>query len=188
MQRHKMPIPQPKTNLKLPNAKEILNKTTQYFLAIEGKKMQWLPPYDQVADWLTDNKGKGLLLYGNVGQSKTTLIRYVLPAILLQYHQKVTTVHDIGQLNTQEKLDHTKTKKIISLDDIGTESTLRDYGSTIEPFAQLIDHAEKYNTLLLISTNLGKDQLIARYGDRVFERILTTTHRILFTGKSLRTQ
>jgi len=49
-----------------------------------------------------------------------------------------------------------------------------------------MDAVEKYAKLIIISTNLTKSELKDRYGERVYERLISTTKRIEFTGKSLR--
>lgn len=184
MQRHQMPVPRGRTIIKIPNAHQVLKNAMQYFLSLEGRKMQWLKAYDEVADWLSGNKGRGLFLYGSVGQGKSILSRYVIPAIFLKYTNRVVSVYDIDEMNA--KLDEVKRKKFISLDDIGTEATINNFGNKREAFAEIIDNVEKQNNLVVISTNLSKEAIVERYGDRVFDRIVATTRRILFTGESLR--
>lgn len=61
----------------LPNAKEILDAGLQHFL---GSSYKWLPEYDNVADWLTDNNGQGLFCMGNCGRGKTTIACKYFPA------------------------------------------------------------------------------------------------------------
>ena len=137
-----------------------------------------------MAKWLENNEGKGLLLYGDCGQGKSLLSRFILPAILLQYHNKVVTSFDVQEMNT--RLDAVLMKKIVSLDDIGTEAMINDFGNKRMAFAEIVDQAEKKGKLLIISTNLNKDKLIEMYGERVFDRLCKLTKRILFTGKSMR--
>ena len=50
---------QNRVHISIPNARERLEAGLHHFL---GDKAQWLPAYDKVAEWLTDNKGRGLLL------------------------------------------------------------------------------------------------------------------------------
>ena len=49
-----------------------------------------------------------------------------------------------------------------------------------------MDAAEKYRKLVIVSTNLNGDQIVARYGQRVMERIISVTRRIEFKGQSQR--
>lgn len=184
MKLHGMKTPPKALRIQIPNAEKWLKSAMDYFVKKERKQLVWLSPYNEVADWLTDSKGKGLLLYGDVGQGKTMLSRYAIPAILLKVFRKIVSVYDVNEMNA--KLDEVKGKRIISLDDIGTDTTLNDFGNKREAFAEIMDNAEKTGQIVIISTNLGKDELIHRYGDRVFDRIIATTRRVEFKGQSLR--
>ena len=144
----------------------------------------WLSEYDKVTEWLSDNRGRGLFLFGNCGQGKSMLCRYVLPAILLSYCHKVVSVFDTQQMNAQ--LDHVLSRHIISLDDIGTEEVINVFGNKRMAFAEIMDAAEKDGKLLIISSNLSVKELQERYGERTLDRIRATTTRILFNGKSFR--
>ncbi|WP_236264068.1 hypothetical protein [Dysgonomonas sp. Marseille-P4677] len=84
------------------------------------------------------------------------------------------------------RIDYVLSRHIISLDDIGTEEVCNQYGNKRLAFAEIMDAAEKYNKLLIVSTNLSVDDIRRRYGERVLDRIKATTHRVLFEGESLR--
>lgn len=185
MKSHGMKLPSDKVYFNISNSREILYSALGYFIGREGKKVIWLPEYEKVASWLSDNQGRGLFLYGNCGRGKSILCRYALPAILLKYAGKVVSVFDIQDMNRD--IDLVLSKHIISLDDIGTEELSVKYGEKRMAFAEIIDAAEKNGKLVIISTNLNEDELKARYGDRVYERIISTTMRVLLVGKSLRT-
>lgn len=185
MRAHGMKLPSDKVDFAIPNAREILFSAMSYFLRKENKSVVWLPEYEQVASWLSDNKGHGLFLYGNCGRGKSVLCRYALPAILLKYARKVVNVFDIQDMNRD--IDLVLSKHIISLDDIGTEEVSVKYGEKRMAFAEIMDATEKEGKLVIVSTNLDAEDLRGRYGDRVLERIKSTTTRVKFVGKSLRT-
>lgn len=184
MKRHGMKLPKEKVMVRVPQAKAVLGSAMTYFLKHEGANMLWLPEYADVADWLTDNRGRGLFLYGNCGRGKSLLCRYVLPAILLKYGQRVVTAFDAQEMNRD--IDFVLSKHLISLDDVGTEEQSVKYGERRLAFAEIMDAAEKYNKLVIVSTNLSVDDVKKRYGDRILDRILSTTTRVLFEGGSLR--
>lgn len=184
MQLHKMKVPNTKVQISIPNAKKALSETMKYILKYDGKEMIWIEPYNEVAEWLSDNKGLGLFMYGNCGLGKSVLARYVLPAIILQELNKVVTVYDMNYLNAN--IDEALAKRIICLDDVGTEEMSVKYGERRLAFAEIMDMAEKNNNLVIVTTNLNMDDLRNRYGDRVLDRIKSTTKRVLFTGKSFR--
>ena len=49
-----------------------------------GERAQWPDDYDQVAQWLTDNKGKGLMLIGDCGRGKSMITTEILPDLFRQ--------------------------------------------------------------------------------------------------------
>lgn len=184
METHGMSLPSSLIKIGISDARSVLKDCFSYFLSAQGKTFVWQSEYDEVAAWLTGNEGRGLFLYGDCGRGKSFLARYVLPAIILNYMQKVVSVYDVQQMN--RNLDEVLTKHIISLDDIGTEEVSMQYGNRRFAFAEVMDAAEKYGKLVIISTNLSRDEIVRRYGERVFERIISMTRRIEFKGKSLR--
>lgn len=184
MRLHRMPMTADRIYMKVPDARNILYRALEYFLAKDGTKAQWLPEYDRVAEWLTDNQGKGLFLYGNCGRGKSLLCRQVIPAILLHACRKVVKIYDMQEMN--HKLDEVLTKGIISLDDIGSEEMMIKYGERRLAFAEIMDAAEKSGKIVIVSTNLTSDQIRSQYGDRVLDRIKAITTRVLFKGDSLR--
>ncbi|WP_165022231.1 hypothetical protein [Dysgonomonas sp. ZJ279] len=184
MERHGMKLPQSKIKVKIKNAQQVLESALIYFLKREDKDMIWLPEYDEVVDWLSDNQGRGLFLYGQCGRGKSLLGRMVLPAILLKFSQKVVSVFDMQDMNRD--VDYALSKHLISLDDVGTEEQSVKYGQRRWAFDEIVDAAEKYNKLILISSNQSVDNLRERYGDRTLDRIKSTTKRIMFRGESLR--
>ena len=184
MKQHGMEIPAHGVSVYVPDGKTVLTNCFRYFLFQLGKEFAYKQEYDEVADWLSDNKRRGLLLYGNCGQGKTLLSRFVLPAILLKYCGKVVNYYDMTQVN--HKIDEVLSKHILSIDDVGTESLSVQYGNKRNAFDEIMDSVEKKGKLIIVTTNLTSEELSEKYGERVMDRIISTTRRILFTGESLR--
>jgi len=184
MKLHGMKVQDDRVFLSVPNAREITEQGLAYFIGAEGKKAVWLQEYDQIVEWLEDNKGLGLLLHGKCGVGKSIMGRYVIPAILLHKLRKVVTCFDVGELNNMT--DVVLSKKIISIDDVGTEEISIKYGEKRLAFAELMDMVEKQSKLIIITTNLTAEQITAKYGDRIMDRIKATTKRIAFNGQSFR--
>ena len=172
--------------ISIPNAKEKLSNALDYFIALEGqnKAAVWLNEYEEVSLWLEDNKGRGLLLYGECGLGKTFIARYVLPALLLKYCNRVVNSFDMNEANKNP--DDVLSKHIIALDDIGTEEQSVKYGDRRFIVPEIVDYAEKYGKMLILTTNLNAAQLSDKYGSRTLDRIIATTKRIEFKGKSFR--
>lgn len=147
-------------------------------------KSVWLKEYDEVASWLGNNNGKGLLCIGNCGRGKTMLCYRIIPILLNHFMHKCVCCYDAIDINTQ--IDEMKAKYLISVDDVGIESDYIHYGVRRQPFAELVDVAEKRGNLLLLTTNLTTDELLAKYGVRVIDRLRRITKVVHFIGESLR--
>jgi len=163
------------------DAKEVLWAGIKYFTRENAK---WLPEYDEVVRWLTDNNGRGLLCFGNCGRGKTLICGKILPLLLNHYCGKVVNCYDAQQMNAD--LDAVKQKHIIYIDDIGTECLSVKYGEKRLAFAELTDEAEKKGKLLILTTNLSIDELREKYGERTVDRLKAITKTVLFSGISLR--
>lgn len=174
------PIPNT-VNIAVPDARLMLWRGIQYFT---GDAASWQPEYDNVASWLSDNKGRGLLCLGNCGRGKTLICGKVIPILLNSFCHKIVTCYDAQQMNAE--LDTVKQKHIIYLDDIGTEFLSVKYGSKRLSFAELVDEAEKKGKLLIITTNLSLKELQEKYGERTLDRLRAITTPVVFKGDSLR--
>ena len=167
--------------ISVPDAKAALWKGIQFFT---GNAASWQDEYNDVANWLTDNKGRGLLCIGNCGRGKTLLCGRIMPVLLNHYCHKIVSCYDAQQLNAN--LDAVKQKHIIYVDDIGTEFLSVKYGEKRLSFAELVDEAEKKGKLLIISTNLSLSELQQKYGERTVDRLRAITTPVVFKGDSLR--
>lgn len=165
----------------VPDAKDIMMRGLRYYI---GEQAQWLPEYDQVADWLSDNQGKGLLCYGNCGRGKTELASRVIPAIIHYWDNRVVkcyTAEEIGM-----KLDDAKLAKLSSIDDIGTEGVTNIYGNRMFALPTIVDEAERRGNLIILSSNLTLSEIKKKYGARTMDRLRQICVPVLFAGDSLR--
>lgn len=173
-------------HLNVKDARVLLWQGLQYFTGLE--KPVWLPEYEKVAEYLTDNKGKGLLLYGACGTGKTLITKKIIPAIISEYYDRLSTMYNAGDMHVQ--LENIKKKYFAVIDDLGTENaTYQQYGNTICPFAEIVDNAEKEGRFLMVSTNLNladENGFVKRYGKRTYDRLKTVFCCIAFNGASLR--
>jgi len=177
---HGMKVPANKLRIKIENPKQQMEKYFNQFV----NNHVWLPEYDNVCQWLSDNKGKGLLLYGDCGRGKTILTQWVLPAILLSCSGYVLKVYDSNELASN--FETIIKSKLFGLDDIGTEEMSVEYGNKRVYFAEIMDIVEKQNKLIIVNSNLTGAKFKEKYGERILDRIIATTHRIEFKGNSLR--
>jgi len=65
--------PMRRFSFSVPNAKYELLQALNCIAGSMGEQLQWLPEYDEVAAWLSDNRGKGLFLFGSCGRGKSLL-------------------------------------------------------------------------------------------------------------------
>lgn len=175
-----------RVQIRIQNAEKRLRGGLQYFVNMKtGCDAEWNEHnYRPVVDWMTNNKGKGLLMFGGCGLGKSIIGMYILPLLIKDVHHKVVNIFTAIELN--QKIDEILKLHIIYIDDIGTEDNLNSYGNKRMPFAELCDAAEKKGKLLILSTNLSIEELTARYGDRVVDRLISTVKAVPFIGDSLR--
>lgn len=152
---------------------------------IMGKEPQWLPEYEQVVDWLRCNHGRGLILSGDCGLGKTLITAHLIPVFLHRAFKKIATVSNARGLKALFKSGR-HNQPIQVLDDVGEEAQEKDYGTAHEYFSELVDHADKRGALLVISTNLTKEELAERYGARTIDRLRHNCHFVALKGKSMR--
>ena len=166
----------------IPSARENLENALS--MVIGEQPLQWLPEYDEIVDWLTDNGGRGLLCYGNVGRGKTLICAKAIPILLNYFCRKVVTVVDAISMNNN--IDEVKKQYLLCLDDIGTEAIANQYGNKRDAFSEIVDEAERKGHLLLITTNLTLEELKEKYGIRTLDRLRHLTKCVKFKGDSLR--
>ena len=140
-----------------------------------------LPAYDEIIDWLVDNKGRGLMLMGECGLGKSTILNFVIPAIFRTKTNKLLTSTPAKELGEIER----SSASFIIIDDLGTESIKNDYGTKIDAVADAISYAEDSSKTLLITTNLKPNRLKERYDDRTLDR-LRKCKVVVIKGKSFR--
>mgnify|MGYP002412033644 FL=1 len=167
-------------SVRIPNAKQNIEIGLKRFV----QSPKWLPEYDAVSEWLSDNHGRGLLCIGNLGRGKTIICAKILPVLLNYYHRLIVHVVDATELNT--KFEDIKQYHILCIDDVGVENEAVKYGERKILFTELVDLAEKKGKLLLLTTNLSTAELSAKYGMRTLDRLKAITRVVHFKGESLR--
>ena len=180
-------------HLQVPQARELLAAGLRYYLGDDAK---WLPCYDEVAAWLTDNHSRGLLCIGPCGLGKTLIVQNILPVIIHRHAQRIVSTYSAQEMN--ENIKDIVKQSLVVIDDIGTEPAVKvDYGERSSPFLKLCDAAEKRGILLMMTANLrtthGIDKegntipsIEDRYGDLVLSRLRSVVKIVQFKGKDMR--
>lgn len=168
-------------HIQVPDAKNLLWRGIQYFCKDAAK---WQPEYEEVAQWLADNKGRGLLCLGTCGRGKSLICSKILPLLLNYYYQLNLSIYDAQTMNS--KPDEILSRRLLLIDDLGTENVSVKYGEKRMVFPELADATEKQGKLLIVTTNLSLRELADKYGQRTIDRLRATTKAILFQGESMR--
>ena len=58
-----MRVPVKRVEVCVPDARKVLQEGLAYFLGLEGRRAEWLPEYEQVAEWL-ETEGAGCSFSG----------------------------------------------------------------------------------------------------------------------------
>jgi DNA replication protein DnaC len=140
-----------------------------------------LPAYDEIIDWMVDTKGKGLILMGECGLGKSTILKFVIPAIFNTKINKVLRCVSAKELSQIERNEN----PFILIDDLGTENVKVDFGTKIDAIPDTISYAEDKSKTLLISTNLTPKALKTKYDERTLDR-LRRCKVVTINGESLR--
>lgn len=160
------------------------------------------------ATWLCDpNKRPGLLLYGNVGTGKTTLLNAMAKLINTSCERerdannkfkatleewKVVSVIKAKNVISEStdpkgRYDIMRTTALLAIDELGVEPTeSKLYGNVSEPLIDLL--CERYDRQLctIISTNMGAREIAERYGRRVSDRFNEMFATLPFVAESFR--
>ena len=175
-------------HIRIDNARKRMEDGLHYFLKDQA---QWLPGYDKIADWLADNKGRGLLCVGTTGRGKSLLCQQILPVILGNGGRPIAS---IAATDLKSRLDELLHEKIVIIDDLGKEPR-KYFGNVDNSFFELCNNAERTGNLLIITTNLSttpsdraiySESIQERYGAEVLDRLKSITRMVRLEGESLR--
>lgn len=143
-------------------------------------KFEMLPEYDEIIDWLSESKGKGLFMVGSNGRGKSTILMGVLPLIYKAIGKKIL------KPVSARHLDINDLKWTVCIDEVGQDDIKNDYGTKKDPVEYAISHCEDTMKTLLMTSNLNEKQIIDRYGIRINDRIKRLCKIVVFKGESFR--
>ena len=175
-----------KFNFRFGTNPECKEQFVSAFQAVDNtiEKYLHLPEYDQIINWMTDTKGKGLLLTGSCGRGKSIIVTGVLPLIFYTKLNKILRFYRAEEI--PKKIDEICKSWAVVIDELGVEPQVNNFGERTEGFNTIINLAETKITPLFISTNLTTAAILSRYGERTLDRISRLCRVVNFTGESLR--
>lgn len=152
------------------------------------------------------NTHKGAILMGTIGTGKTTSMR-----IWEQVNYMLLNNNNISKFGKERMPGIISTRQIqmrfsaegdsfllelseqnfICIDDLGSEAVLvNQYGTKSDPIASLLflryEKWQQHKSRTYATSNLTKDQLKARYGERLFDRMNEMFTFIVMKGESKR--
>lgn len=153
----------------------------------------------EAARWLTDPCPKfGMLLCGQCGNGKSTLVRAIRSLIQLLYSsssyddQRYLRIVDAKEIVAKAKADYRQFTDLcktdmLAIDDLGIEpSEVLDYGNVLNPAIDLLTRRYNDQLFTLVTTNLTPQQIREHYGDRIADRFNEMMDRIVFNNPSYR--
>lgn len=168
------------------DAENLLKRGYEYYC---GEDYKYLDEYVEIANWLTDSKGKGLLLIGANGRGKSVFCTKILPAILASMRVKhilVPATKMNQYIRNNAELANIMLSDFLIIDDFGVEGVMNEYGEKRAVFSELIDDAEREGRVIVASTNLTVAEIEEKYGKRTLDRLHSLTTCVSFTGESMR--
>lgn len=135
--------------------------------------------------------GANLLLTGGTGLGKTHLSSAIAQKVI---DKGYTVVYESAQMvfdafesvrfgRGNDNTDKYITCDLLIIDDLGTEFSTQYTASVLY---QLVNQRLINGKSLILSTNLGGKELLKRYGDRIYSRLLGSFDTCVFSGNDVR--
>ncbi len=149
---------------------------------------------DKGAKWLVKRECPGLILYGLCGTGKTTMVKALEELLKIGRNSDDVVRQTSSQLVEYFRDDDQRGKfymaanvQVLIIDDLGCEpERLLLFGTCYEPIKDILYRRYERMRITILTTNLGNEELRARYGTRVEDRLKETYDTIVFAGGSYR--
>lgn len=143
------------------------------------KKFVWYPEYQNVINWMLGSD-KGLFITGSPGVGKTNIVTKLVPVLFHMKHKHIVRPVDADDI--KENWDRICNSPVLVIDDVGYEKmTVEKYAKNqYYAFNDIVKLCESKSKTLFLSSNLSKDDMVKRYGQRTVNRLdyLVTAFRV----------
>ena len=167
----------------VPSAKETLMSGLR---AVIHHDVVWLPEYDKISEWLSNNHKKGLMIIGPPGVGKTVITMKVIPMILHISYKRILSCFQSTELVNRKAYEDVMHYRNIVIDDVGIEGVFNDFGNPHVVFSEIVDAIEKRGVLLIATSNLTIEEIKAKYGLRTYDRLRAHMTVVVSKEKSVR--
>lgn len=180
---------QPVEQVKLYQTPEKVAAIMQQIALNMGKTWNFAEPELKVIDHIFNGE-QGLCLMGGLGNGKTTIFRLAamtLKTIGIDCEVINTRVfHALYQKNGEEEVLK-RANGYLMIDDLGSEQDIvTRYGSKADPMSTLLYLRYENRARTFVNTNLNREMLKAKYGDRLADRFKEMFEFKTFYGESKR--
>lgn len=155
-----------------------------------------------ISKWIVKGKKKSLLLYGSVGNGKTTMAK-AMSRVLKAFGNNDFKIYFVTAPNfvrikfdkdfastfaINNTIDYAQCN-LLFVDELGAETeTIKKYGNVETPIDDLLIYRYEHNKPTVITTNLDETNILARYHDRIMDRIYEQYDMIEYAGESYRSK
>lgn len=153
---------------------------------------QFLKSAGMVAEWVHSRQTCGLLICGEVGNGKTTMVEALTNLYAVRCNKLMTCITalrlaDLYRNGDTSAIDAVKDTSMLAIDDLGTEAVgVKSWGNEISPVTDVIYHRYARRMFTVVTTNMATFQIRERYGDRIADRFREMMTVVPFLDKSYR--
>ena len=172
--------------INIDNSEARLKQAASIVFRCQKVAFEWLNEYQPIADWLEDNKGKGLVICGDEGRGKNTMVRMIIPTLLYGCTDirrisinKEYEITDSEEIDGRTDIHSILGADVIIISHVGADKSCKRF------FEKIVSRAKYERKLLIISTDCTKDELEEIYGERTIRNLTSITKGISLRGESL---